>query len=55
MRYYDNDCDGNTPHIQQPPEYDRRLRFDSSGNTTADAEGRTFIYDAENKQVEVSR
>ena len=27
--------------------------FDSSGNTTADAEGRTFIYDAENKQVEV--
>ncbi|MCW5956037.1 MAG: hypothetical protein KIT61_05590 [Pyrinomonadaceae bacterium] len=27
--------------------------FDSSGNTTADAEGRTFVYDAENKQVEV--
>jgi RHS repeat-associated protein len=27
--------------------------YDSSGNTTADAEGRTFVYDAENKQVEV--
>ncbi len=27
--------------------------FDSSGNTTADAQGRTFIYDAENKQIEV--
>lgn len=28
--------------------------FDSSGNTTEDAEGRTFVYDAENKQVSVS-
>lgn len=28
--------------------------FDSSGNTTGDAEGRTFVYDAENKQVSVS-
>lgn len=28
--------------------------FDSSGNTTTDAEGRTFIYDAENKQVKVT-
>jgi RHS repeat-associated protein len=27
--------------------------FDSSGNTTEDAQGRTFIYDAENKQIEV--
>jgi len=27
--------------------------FDESGNTTADADDRTFIYDAENKQVEV--
>ncbi len=27
--------------------------FDDSGNTTTDAEGRTFIYDAENKQIEV--
>lgn len=27
--------------------------FDTSGNTTTDAENRTFIYDAENKQVEV--
>ncbi len=27
--------------------------YDSSGNTTADAEGRTFTYDAENKQVKV--
>ena len=27
--------------------------FDNSGNTTGDAEGRTFVYDAENKQVEV--
>ncbi len=27
--------------------------FDGSGNTTADAENRTFIYDGENKQVEV--
>jgi RHS repeat-associated protein len=27
--------------------------YDSSGNTAADAEGRTFVYDAENKQVEV--
>ena len=28
--------------------------YDSSGNTTADAEGRTFVYDAENKQISVS-
>lgn len=28
--------------------------YDSSGNTTADAESRTFVYDAENKQVSVS-
>ncbi|MGD9628009.1 MAG: RHS repeat domain-containing protein [Pyrinomonadaceae bacterium] len=28
--------------------------FDSSGNTTGDAEGRTFVYDAENKQILVS-
>ncbi|HMO81068.1 MAG TPA: hypothetical protein PKD24_09775 [Pyrinomonadaceae bacterium] len=27
--------------------------FDTSGNTTADAQGRIFIYDAENKQIEV--
>lgn len=27
--------------------------FDASGNTTGDALGRTFVYDAENKQVEV--
>jgi len=27
--------------------------YDSSGNTTVDAEGRTFVYDAENKQIEV--
>lgn len=27
--------------------------FDTAGNTTTDAENRTFIYDAENKQVEV--
>jgi hypothetical protein len=27
--------------------------YDSSGNTTADAEGRTFVYDAENTQAEV--
>ncbi len=27
--------------------------FDNAGNTTEDAHGRTFIYDAENKQVEV--
>jgi RHS repeat-associated protein len=28
--------------------------YDSSGNTTAVAEGRAFVYDAENKQVSVS-
>jgi RHS repeat-associated protein len=28
-------------------------QFDSSGNTKTDASGQTFIYDAENKQVEV--
>jgi RHS repeat-associated protein len=28
--------------------------FDNAGNTTADAQGRTFVYDAENKQVSVS-
>ena len=28
--------------------------FDNAGNTTADAEGRTFVYDAENKQTSVS-
>ncbi|MBK7707806.1 MAG: hypothetical protein IPJ30_19155 [Acidobacteria bacterium] len=27
--------------------------FDASGNTTKDANGRTFVYDAENKQIEV--
>ncbi len=27
--------------------------LDSAGNTTKDADGRTFIYDAENKQIEV--
>lgn len=27
--------------------------FDASGNTTKDADSRTFVYDAENKQVEV--
>jgi RHS repeat-associated protein len=27
--------------------------FDNSGNTKGDAQGRTFIYDSENKQVEV--
>ena len=27
--------------------------FDSSGNTTEDAQGRIFVYDAENKQIEV--
>jgi len=27
--------------------------FDNAGNTTKDAPGRTFIYDAENKQIEV--
>ncbi len=27
--------------------------YDASGNTTEDAEDRTFIYDAENKQIEV--
>lgn len=27
--------------------------YDNAGNTTADAQGRTFIYDAENKQIEV--
>jgi len=27
--------------------------FDSSGNTTKDANGRNFVYDAENKQIEV--
>ncbi|MBF2021956.1 MAG: RHS repeat-associated core domain-containing protein, partial [Hydrococcus sp. C42_A2020_068] len=28
-------------------------QYDAAGNTTADPEGRTFIYDAENKQTEV--
>jgi RHS repeat-associated protein len=28
-------------------------QFDSSGNTKTDANGQTFVYDAENKQVEV--
>lgn len=28
-------------------------QFDGSGNATADAENRTFVYDAENRQVEV--
>ncbi len=28
--------------------------YDSSGNTSADAQGRTFVYDAENKQISVS-
>ncbi|MEO8648769.1 MAG: RHS repeat-associated core domain-containing protein [Acidobacteriota bacterium] len=27
--------------------------FDNVGNTTEDAQGRTFVYDAENKQVEI--
>ncbi|MCZ2391535.1 MAG: hypothetical protein LC113_10715 [Acidobacteria bacterium] len=27
--------------------------FDASGNTTGDPQGRTFIYDAGNKQAEV--
>ena len=27
--------------------------YDSAGNTTGDPDGRTFVYDAENKQVEV--
>ena len=27
--------------------------YDAAGNTTADAQSRTFVYDAENKQVEV--
>jgi len=29
-------------------------QYDAAGNTTADPEGRTFIYDAENKQVQVT-
>ncbi|MGB7070287.1 MAG: RHS repeat-associated core domain-containing protein, partial [Pyrinomonadaceae bacterium] len=29
-------------------------QFDNSGNTKADANGQTFIYDAENKQVQVN-
>jgi hypothetical protein len=29
--------------------------FDSAGNTTGDAEDRTFTYDAENKQIQVSQ
>jgi hypothetical protein len=28
-------------------------QYDAAGNTTADPEGRTFIYDGENKQKEV--
>jgi len=28
--------------------------FDTAGNTTDDAEGRTFVYDAENKQIAVA-
>jgi RHS repeat-associated protein len=28
--------------------------FDNAGNTAADAQGRTFVYDAENKQISVS-
>jgi hypothetical protein len=28
--------------------------YDPNGNTTADAVGRTFVYDAENKQTSVS-
>jgi len=28
--------------------------YDSAGNTTTDAQGRTFVYDAENKQTSVS-
>lgn len=28
--------------------------YDSSGNVTADAQGRSFVYDAENKQTSVS-
>ena len=32
----------------------RNYGYDSSGNTTADATGRTFVYDAENKQTSVS-
>ena len=27
--------------------------YDASGNTTADANGQTYIYDGENKQIEV--
>ncbi|MGD9562270.1 MAG: hypothetical protein AB7F88_18850 [Pyrinomonadaceae bacterium] len=28
--------------------------FDNAGNTAADADGQTFTYDAENKQVQVN-
>ncbi|MCV4753988.1 hypothetical protein OFC37_31480, partial [Escherichia coli] len=29
-------------------------QYDAAGNTTADPEGRTFTYDGENKQVQVT-
>lgn len=35
--------------LDEDDDYD----FDLAGNTTEDAQGRTFVYDAENKQVEV--
>jgi RHS repeat-associated protein len=41
------------PQIDQAKNQLTGYGFDSTGNTTADAENRSFIYDAENNQVEV--
>lgn len=41
------------PQINQANNRLISYQFDNSGNTTLDAENRTFIYDAENKQKEV--
>jgi RHS repeat-associated protein len=41
------------PEINQQNNRLIGYQFDSSGNTTQDAESRQFIYDGENKQVEV--
>lgn len=40
--------------LDQDSDSSNDYAFDSSGNTTADALGRTFVYDAENKQISVS-
>ncbi|MBK7706106.1 MAG: hypothetical protein IPJ30_10065 [Acidobacteria bacterium] len=43
----------NRINLEQDGDSVNDYAFDASGNTTKDANGRTFVYDAENKQIEV--